>query len=101
MNIFAFFSIYISNSVISEWRKNMKRVQSACIIQTLHFLQKDEPDRALAEKMIAEEVRRYKAHLTQTGTKYKILSETPQPDGSVVIEIKKQYNASPVGSYLD
>ena len=34
-------------------------------------------------------------------TKYKIIEETEQPDESVIIKIKNQYNATPVGSYLD
>lgn len=50
---------------------------------------------------IKEEVKKYKTQLESTGTKYKILSETIQPDDSIVIEIKKQYNTSPVGNYLD
>ncbi len=50
---------------------------------------------------LEEEVKKYKAGLDKTGTKYKILSEETQADGSIVIEIKKQYNTSPVGSYLD
>lgn len=40
----------------------MKRVQAACICQTLHFFKKD--------------------------------------DGSIVINVIKQYNNSPVGDYL-
>lgn len=32
---------------------------------------------------------------------YKILSEKTNEDGSIVIEIKKQYNSSPVGEYLN
>ena len=34
-------------------------------------------------------------------TQYKILSEETLADGSVIIEIKKQYNTSPIGHYLD
>lgn len=34
------------------------------------------------------------------GTKYRILSEKTNEDGSIVMEIKKQYNTSPVGEYL-
>lgn len=33
--------------------------------------------------------------------KYKILEETDQPDGSIMVKIIKQYNSSPVGNYLD
>ncbi len=79
----------------------MKRVKAACITQTLHFLLKEDLGRDYARKLVQEEVARYKRQLNQSGTKYKILSEMVQEDGSIVIEIKKQYNTSPVGSYLD
>lgn len=38
---------------------------------------------------------------TKNGGKYNITSEVEQPDGSVIIDIKKQYNTSPVGTLLD
>ncbi len=44
---------------------------------------------------------KYKESLEKSKTKYKILEETEQPDGSVIIKIKKQYSTAPVGSYLD
>lgn len=78
----------------------MKRVKAACITQTLHFLLKEELGLEHAKKMVQEEVRKYKDGLDKNNTQYKILSETEQEDGSVVIEIKKQYNTSPVGDYL-
>lgn len=58
-------------------------------------------EREYALRLVQEEVKKYKAGLDRQGTKYKILSEETQPDGSVIIEIKKQYNTSPVGNYLD
>ena len=79
----------------------MKRVKAACITQTLQFLLKEDIGQDYARKLVAEEVRKYKEQLDKNHTKYKILSEETRPDGSVVIEIKKQYNASPTGSYLD
>lgn len=79
----------------------MKRVKSACITQTLHFMLKEDFGRDYAKKVVDEEVKRYKAGLDRSGTKYKILSEKVMEDGSVMMEIKKQYNASPVGNYLD
>lgn len=79
----------------------MKRVKAACITQTLHFLLKEDLGHDYAVKLVQEEVARYKRQLNQSGTKYKILSETVQEDDSIVIEIKKQYNTSPVGNYLD
>lgn len=79
----------------------MKRVKAACITQTLHFLLKEDIGRDYAKKLVEEEVKKYKAGLEKSKTKYKILSEETKEDGTVVIEIKKQYNTSPVGNYLD
>ena len=79
----------------------MKRVRAACITQTLHFLLKEDLGNDYARKVVQEEVKKYKNGLDKSGKKYKILSEETQEDGSVVIEIKKQYNTSPVGDYLN
>lgn len=79
----------------------MKRVQAACICQTLHFILKEDIDHSLAARQVAEEVAHYKDSLERSRTKYKILEETKLPDDSIVIKIKKQYSTSPVGDYLD
>lgn len=79
----------------------MKRVKAACITQTLHFLLKEVVGQEYAKKLVTEEVKKYKDSLDKNKTQYKILSEETQADGSVIIEIKKQYNTSPVGHYLD
>ena len=54
-----------------------------------------------AVSLIKKEVEQYKTGLERSHTRYKILEETEQPDGSIVIKIIKQYNSSPVGDYLD
>lgn len=77
---------------------NLKRIQAACISQILHFRLKEGE---YAIRAVKEEVKQYKEGLDRGHTKYKILSEEEQPDGSVIIEIKKQYNTAPVGAYLD
>ena len=79
----------------------MKRVKAACICQTLHFILKDDLGHDYAMKLVKEEVEKYKASLDRNRTKYKIVSEETQSDGSVMIKIIKQYNMSPVGDYLD
>ena len=79
----------------------MKRIKAACITQTLHFLLKEDVSHDYAIKLVSEEVKKYKEQLDKKRTKYKILSEETQADGSVIIEIKKQYNTSPTGNYLD
>ena len=49
----------------------------------------------LRKALAVQEYEKYKAQLKKSGTKYKILSEKTKEDGSMVIEIKKQYNSSP------
>lgn len=79
----------------------MKRIQAACICQTVHFLLKEDISHDLAVRQVQEEAAQYKRTLERNRTKHKTLEETTQPDGSVIIRIIKQYNQSPVGNYLD
>ena len=72
----------------------MKRVKAACIFQTLVFSQKDDLGFS-KERLTAlnfDEVKRYKASLDRTGTRYQITEETALEDGSVLIKVRKQYN---------
>ena len=79
----------------------MKRIQQACICQTLHFFVKEDFPKSQAESQVAWEVRQYKDGLDKNRTAYKILDEKTLEDGSVVLKIIKQNNQSPVGDYLD
>lgn len=79
----------------------MKRVQSACICQTLHFMLREETEYNLAVRLVQDEVAKYKRKLDANHTKYRIVEEVQQPDGSVILKIIKQYNTSPVGDYLN
>lgn len=54
-----------------------------------------------AKKAIAQEYEKYKTQLKNGGVKYKILWEKINEDGSIVIEIKRQYNNSSVGDYFN
>lgn len=81
--------------------KIMKRVKAACICQTLHFMLKEDVGHDYAVKLVKEEVEQYKRTLERNRTQYKIVDETEQSDGSIMIKVIKQYNSSPVGSYLD
>lgn len=81
--------------------KRIKRVKAACICQTLHFMLKDDLPQDAAAAKVREEVAQYKKTLDRNRTQYRIESEDTQPDGSVVIRIIKQYNAVPVGEYLN
>lgn len=78
----------------------MKRIQSACICQTLHFSLKDPLPYSETLKQTLSEVKHYKDTLDRSRTRYRILDETVQEDGSIVVRVVKQYNQSPVGDYL-
>ena len=79
----------------------MKRIKAACITQTLCFSSRDGESSEYAKKAIVQEYEKYKAQLEKSGTKYRLISEETNEDGSITIEIKKQYNTSPVGEYLN
>lgn len=72
----------------------MKRVKAACILQTLVFAQKEDLGFAkeYAAKLNREEVEKYKASLDKSHTKYQIVEETEQSDGSIIVRVRKQYN---------
>lgn len=79
----------------------MKRIKAACICQTLHFMLKEDVEHSEAVNLVKREVEQYKRGLDNKHTQYKIVEETDQPDGSIMIKFVKQYNTSPVGDYLD
>ena len=72
----------------------MKRVKAACILQTLVFIQKE--DCGLSKNSIIETNRRefehYKQTMEKTHTRYQIISQEEQEDGSLVVRVRKQYN---------
>ena len=72
----------------------MKRVKAACILQTLVFLQKE--DCGMSREQILsvnrQELERYKKTLERTGTRYQIVSEEEQENGSILVRVRKQYN---------
>ncbi len=72
----------------------MKRIRSAAIFQTVVFSQKPDlgfsRDRLL--RLNREEFDRYKTALDRARTKYVIVAESEEPDGSIVVRVKKQYN---------
>ncbi len=72
----------------------MKRVKTACILQTLVFSQKPEMgySKESALKINQEEIERYKKNLERTRTKYQIVDTVEQSDGSVILRVRKQYN---------
>lgn len=78
----------------------MKRIQSACLHQTFHFQLKEDLPRAEAEAAVRQEVACYKAGLTRRNVKFQVEEERALPDGSILLKLRKQYNAYPCGEYL-
>ena len=79
----------------------MKRIKAACICQTLHFQLKEDVEHSIAVNQVRADLENYKKSLERNHTLYKIVEETAQPDGSIMIKVIKQYNSSPVGDYLN
>lgn len=79
----------------------MKRIQSACLIQTIGFYPKVEHPTQLERNLVQQEYENYKNLMDRRGTKYKILKEEVQPNGAILVELKKQNNQQPIGSYFD
>lgn len=73
----------------------MKRIQSACIFQTLMFSQKEENgfSREQALQLNRAEFEQYKTTLERTRTRHQITDVQETEDGSVVVRVRKQYNA--------
>lgn len=78
----------------------VKRIQSACLLQTIRFPLKEDIGHEAAVLAVKEEVAHYKAQLIQRHIKHQILDETEQPDGSIILHIKKQYNQYSTDEYF-
>ena len=80
----------------------MKRIQAACLFQTLLFSQKPElllsPERAVT--MNRAEIQAYRASLEKRRIKFQITNEEILPDGSIVLRVRKQYNSSDPKEYF-
>lgn len=78
----------------------MKRIKSACLLQTVHFQLKEDVPHDIAVRSVHEEVEHYKAQLTRNHTRYQIIDESEQPDGSVMLRLRKQYNSYNCDEYM-
>lgn len=79
----------------------MRRVKYACLEQTLHFSLRDPLSPEETARCVRSEFEQYKTDLERKRVQYKIVSEETQPDGSLIVRVKKQYNAHNCGDYLD
>ncbi len=78
----------------------MKRIKAACLEQIIHFTAKDGDTSEYAKAAVKNEYTAYKASLEKRGAKYKIIGETVQDDGTIIVHVKRQNNDQPVGDFL-
>ena len=70
----------------------MKRIKAACLLQTIHFQLKEDWEHEMALRAVNEEFEHYKRYLQNHHIKYQIVEENRQPDGSLIVKVRKQYN---------
>ncbi len=79
----------------------MKRIKAACLEQTIHFMLKEDLPREEAVQFVQAEYAHYLAQMDRNRTPYRILEKAEQPDGSILIKLKKQYNGYDCKPYMD
>lgn len=79
----------------------MKRIQAACLIQTVGFYPKTDYPTQFEKNLVRNEYETYKSTMDRRGTRYKILCEEVQPSGAILVELRKQNNQQPIGKYFD
>ncbi|MCI7735128.1 MAG: hypothetical protein MSK39_10120 [Dysosmobacter sp.] len=79
----------------------MKRIKAACLKQTIHFMLKEDLPHDEAVQFVKAEYEHYLAQLERNRTQYRILEKTEQPDGSLLVKLKKQYNSYDCTPYMN
>ena len=79
----------------------MKRIKAACLEQTIHFMLKEDLPHDEAVQFVKAEYEHYVAQLERNRTQYRILEKTEQPDGSLLVKLKKQYNSYDCTPYMN
>lgn len=79
----------------------MKRIQTACLHQTIHFQLKDNVPAEIAQRLVQEEEKEYQENLNRRGVLYRIWNREVLPDGSIRIRITRQLNDYPIGDFLN
>lgn len=72
----------------------MRRIMSACLLQTMRF---DTMNNANPE----QELECFCQKMNRNKTQYVIVDKKKEPDGSLVVRLKKQYNTYKTTGYMD
>jgi len=78
----------------------MKRIQEACLLETVRFFQKIDVQEGAQPQDIRREVEHYKLSLERKHVPFCVEEEITQEDGSIILKIRRQYNSYPVGEYI-
>ena len=78
----------------------MKRIDNACLEQTLLFSVREHISREADRKANYQEYAQYKQQMEQKRMKYQVLSEEEKADGSLVVKVRRQYNTYPCDRYI-
>ena len=79
----------------------MKRIKAACLLQTVCFQPTDACSSELDKKQVRKEYEAYKEKMIRQHAQFKILEESVQPDGSIIVKLKKQNNQQAIGDYFN
>ena len=79
----------------------MKRIKAACLEQTVQFLLKEDLPHEEAVKYAEAKYAHYLAQMDKNRTAYRILEKSVQPDGSILVKLKRQYNSYNCEPYMD
>ncbi|PNV60428.1 protein pyrBI [Clostridium sp. chh4-2] len=71
----------------------MRRILSACLLQTIKF-------DAANDANPQQEYSIYCERMKKNNTSFSIEETTTEPDGSLIIKIKKQYNSYKTDGYM-
>lgn len=72
----------------------MKRITSACLEQTIRF-------DTYNDAKPREDYERFLELLERKKTKYQVVEEKEESDGTLFVKLKKQYNAYKTDGYID
>lgn len=78
----------------------MKRIASACLMQTLLFSPKERVSPEVDRASVRQEYEHYKKQMDHKRMRYEILSEEERPDGTLLVRAKRQYNNYSYDGYL-
>ncbi|MBE5783139.1 MAG: hypothetical protein E7329_07500 [Clostridiales bacterium] len=78
----------------------MKRIENACLEQTLLFSVHEHISLEADREANHQEYAQYKRQMDQKRMKYQVLAEEENADGSLLVKVRRQYNTYPCDQYI-